>query len=188
MKKLFLLLFIFSFTLSFVSYGQEDGKELSRKEKRALEKQKRAQLDSIYAIEIKKALDDRQWVLEADRLSNKMGQTVNVNSNLNFVAIHGKQVYVQLGRNSGMGPNGVGGVTVDADITKYEVKPGKKGTYFIHVFASSPIGSFDIRIDMNSTGQMASATIQGNSSRRVTYSGQVVPASKSTVYKGTPLF
>jgi len=187
MKKSILFLFLFSFVLSFMSFGQEE-KKLSRKERRAIEKAKQAKLDSIYAIEISHALDTKQWVIEADRLSNRKGQTVNVNSNLNFVAIEGDEAYVQLGRNSGMGPNGVGGITVRANITKYEVNKNKKGTYFIHVFASSALGSFDIRIDMNATGQMASATIQGNSSRRVTYSGQVVPMSRSTVYKGTPLF
>ena len=186
MKKSLLVLILFSFALSFTSFGQE--KKLSRKERRAIEKAKQAQLDSIYAIEIQHALDNKKWVLEANRLSNKKGQTVNVNSNLNFVAIEGDEAYVQLGRETGMGSNGVGGVTVRANITKYEVKKGKKGTYFIHVFASSSLGSFDIRIDMNSTGQMASATIQGNSSRRITYSGQVVPTNRSTVYKGTPIF
>jgi len=186
MKKSILLVVFFSFVISFMSFGQD--KKMSRKERRAMEKAKQAQLDSIYAIEIGHALDTKKWVLEADRLSNRKGQTVNVNSNLNFVAIEGEEAYVQLGRDSGMGPNGVGGVTVRANITKYEVKKSKKGTYFIHVFASSSLGSFDIRIDMNATGQMASATIQGNSARRVTYSGQVVPVSRSTVYKGTPLF
>ena len=185
MKKSLLVLFMFSFVLSFMSFGQE---KLSRKERRAIEKAKQAQQDSVYAIEIKHALDTKRWVLEADRLSNKMGHTVNVNSNLNFVAIEGDEAYVQLGRESGMGSNGVGGVTVNANITKYEVNKTKKGTYYVHVFTNSSLGSFDIRIDMNATGQMASATIQGNTSRRVTYSGHVVPLSRSTVYKGTPLF
>jgi hypothetical protein len=186
MKRIVLLMLLFSFTLTFQSFGQE--KKLTRKERRAIEKQKQAQMDSVLAIQIKRAIDEKKWVLEADRLSNKVGQTVNVNSNLNFVALEGDEAYVQLGRDSGMGPNGVGGVTVRADVSKYEVKAGKKGTYYIHVFLTSALGSFDIRIDMNNTGQMASATVQGNSSRRVTYSGRLVPLSQSSVYKGTPLF
>lgn len=184
-KVLFMLLFSFVFALG--SYAQD--KELSRKERRELEKQKQAALDSVYAIEIKAALDGKQWVLEADRLQNRAGQTVNVNSNLNFVAIDGKESYVQFGRDSGLGPNGVGGLTVRADVSKYEIEYNeKKETYYIHVFLNSPLGSFDIRISTNSTGQMASATVQGNSARQVTYMGQIVPVSRSTVYKGTPLF
>ena len=187
MKKIVFLLLLFTVTIVTESFGQ-DKKELTRKERRELEKQKQAQLDSIYAIEIKAAIDNKKWVLEADRLSNKQGNTVNVNSTLNFVAIEGEEAYVQLGRNTGMGPNGVGGVTVRANVTKYDVNVNKKGTYYIQVFLSSTVGSFDIRIDLNSTGQMATATISGNSSKRITYSGVVVPLSRSTVYKGTPLF
>ena len=186
MKKIVLLLLLFTVTMVTESFTQE--KKMTRKERRALEKQKKAQLDSIYAIEIKQSIDEKKWVLEADRLSNKRGQTVNVNSTLNFVAIEGEEAYVQLGRDTGMGPNGVGGVTVRANISKYEVDINKKGTYYIHIFLTSAIGSFDIRIDMNSTGQMASATISGNSSKKITYNGQVVSLSRSTVYKGTPLF
>ncbi len=187
MKKIVFLLLLFTMTVVTESFGQ-DKKEMTRKERREFEKQKKVQLDSIYAIEIKKSIDDKLWVLEADRLSNKRGQTVNVNSTLNFVAIEGEEAYVQLGRDTGMGPNGVGGVTVRANISKYEVNVNKKGTYYIHIFLTSAVGSFDIRIDMNSTGQMASATISGNSSKKITYSGQVVPLSRSNVYKGTPLF
>jgi len=186
MKKVVLLFLLFTVTMVTESFAQD--KKMTRKERRALEKQKQAQLDSIYAIEIKQSIDEKKWVLEADRLSNKRGQTVNVNSTLNFVAIEGKEAYVQLGRDTGMWPNGVGGVTVRATISKYEVDVNKKGTYYIHIFLTSAVGSFDIRIDMNSTGQMASATISGNSSKRITYSGQVVSLSGSTVYKGTPLF
>jgi len=187
MRKIVWLLLLFTVTIVTESFGQEK-KEMTRKERREFEKQKQAQLDSIYAIEIKKSIDEKKWVLEADRLANKQGQTVNVNSTLNFVAIKGKEAYVQLGRDTGMGSNGVGGVTVRATVTKYDADINKKGTYYIQIYLTSAVGSFDIRIDLNPTGQMATATISGNSSKKITYSGQVVPLSRSTVYKGTPLF
>ena len=187
MEKSMFLLLLFFVTLSVESYTQET-KDLTRKERRELEKTKQAQLDSIYAIEIKQAIDNKTWVLEADRLANKRGESIIVNSTLNFIALEGEEAYVQFGSDSGFGPNGVGGVTVRANVTKYEVDHNKKGTYYIHIFLSSAVGSFDIRIDMNSTGQMASASVQGNTSSRLNYNGRVVPLDKSTVYKGTPLF
>ncbi len=111
MKKSIILLLLFSVTLSIESYTQEK-KELTRKERRELEKKKQAQLDSIYAIEIKQAVDDKTWVLEADRLANKRGESIIVNSTLNFIALEGEEAYVQLGSDTGFGPNGVGGITV----------------------------------------------------------------------------
>lgn len=187
MKKSLLVLFLFSFVMSFASLGQ-DNKKLSREDRRDLEKVKNAELDSVYAKQIKQALAERKWVLEATQLSNEFGETVNVNSNLNFIGVNGNKAYIQLGRESGMGSNGVGGVTLDVTVSKYDVQKDKKGTYFIHFVTISQVGSFDITINMNSTGQMATATIQGNTSNRITYIGQVVPYDRSTVYKGTPLF
>ena len=185
MKKSIVLLFVLSFSI--LSFGQEK-QEMSREERRALEKEKRAVLDSLLAQQIKQAVDQKKWVLEADRLSNTMGATINVNSNLNFIALEGDEAYVQLGSETGMGANGVGGVTIRANVNSYKVDRSKKGTYYIQVTLTSAIGNLDIRIDMNSTGQMASATVQGNSARTITYAGRLVPLSLSTVYKGTPLF
>ena len=183
MKRVIGLLMLFSLVLSFNILGQE-----TRAERRAVAKEKQAAMDSLIAQQVKVALAERKWVLEADRLSNTVGETINVNSNLNFIALQGKEAYVQLGSESGMGPNGVGGVTIRANIDKYEVTKNKKGTYFIHVFLTSSLGSFDISIDLNNTGQMASATIQGDTARTITYSGRVIPLNQSTIYKGTPLF
>jgi len=183
MKRVIWLMMAFSLTLSFSSYGQE-----TREERRAVAKEKQAALDSLSAQQIKTALAEKKWVLEADRLSNTIGETINVNSNLNFIALEGKEAYVQLGSESGMGSNGVGGVTIRANVEKYDVTKSKRGTYYIHVFLTSVLGNFDISIDMNNTGQMASATIQGNTANSITYSGRVIPLNHSTIYKGTPLF
>lgn len=187
MKKSLLVLILFSFALSFMSFGQED-KKLSREDRRELQKQKRAEMDSIYAIEIAKALNIKRWVLQANQLSNTVGETVNVNSNLNFIAIHGDSAYIQLGRETGMGTNGVGGVTVLCNISQYKVTKDKKNTYYIYILARNPAWNFTITINMNSTGQMATATVQAETARTITYTGQVVPSSQSTIYKGTPLF
>ncbi|MCU4174927.1 DUF4251 domain-containing protein [Carboxylicivirga sp. N1Y90] len=184
-----LLIFILAAFISLPSIAQEPEKKLTRKEKRELKKAEEAALSEAMSKILAVAIDSAQWVIEAHTLADKRGSSIPVNSNLNFIAIEGKEAFVQLGSNSGLGPNGVGGVSVRANISKYEVKKNeKKGTYFITVYATSAIGSFDIRIDTNADGQIASATVQGNSSSRVRYSGQLVPVSHSTVYKGTPLF
>ncbi|TRX65996.1 DUF4251 domain-containing protein [Carboxylicivirga sp. M1479] len=187
MKQILLLTFLIGFSLS--SFGQEkDEKDMTRKERRALHKQQQKELSEQMAQILAVSIDSKQWVLEANTLSNKRGSTINVNSSLNFIAVEGEEAFVQLGSNTGMGQNGVGGVSVRGNITKYEVnKNEKKGTYYITLYVSSALGSFDIRLDCNSDGQIANATIQGNSSSRINYRGIVVPLGQSTVYKGTPV-
>nr|WP_321451259.1 DUF4251 domain-containing protein [uncultured Carboxylicivirga sp.] len=185
MKKLFLLVLVIAATNLF---AQQTEKELTRKEKRELKKQQDAELSAAMAKILTVSIDSQQWVLEADMLSNKTGRSIQVNSNLNFVAIDKNEAFIQLGSNSGLGANGVGGVSVRTNITKYEVtKNEKKGTFYIQIYASSALGNWNIQVNCNSDGKIASATIQGNTSARVNYSGQIVPIGSSRVYKGTPV-
>jgi len=175
-------------SLSLTVLGQQEEQKLTRKERRAIHKQEQKELSEQMAKVLSVAIDEKQWVLEANTLANKRGSSINVNSTLNFIAVEGEEAFVQLGSNTHMGNNGVGGVSVRGKITKYEVKKNeKKGTYFISLFVSSAIGSFDIRLDCNADGQMSSASVQGNTSSRIQYRGIIVPLQSSTVYKGTPI-
>ena len=186
MKSYFIILIALALTSGLCAQTNE--KELTRKEKRELKKKEDAKLSEAMAKVLSLAIDSQLWVLEANTLSNKYGNTVPVNSNLNFIAIEKDEAFIQLGSNSGLGPNGVGGISVRANITKYEVKRNeKKGNYYVHIYTSSALGSWDIRIDCNKDGSIASATVQGNTSKRVNYQGEIVPLGQSRVYKGTPV-
>jgi len=187
MKKLILLTLTLS--LSLIVFAQQDEeKKLTRKERRAIAKQEQKELSEQMAKVLELAIDKKHWVLEANTLAGKRGASINVNSSLNFIAVEGEEAFVQLGSNTGMGQNGVGGVSVRGNVTKYEVnKNEKKGTYFITLYVSSALGSFDIRLDCNADGQIASATVQGNTSNRIQYRGIIVPIPQSSVYKGTPV-
>lgn len=178
---------ILSLTAS-VSAQENTTKELSRKQRRELKKEEQKKHSEEMAKLLSVAIEEKQWVLEANTLANKTGASVNVNSTLNFVAVEGDEAFVQLGSDTGMGQNGVGGVSVRGNVSKYKVsKNEKKGTYFITLYVSSALGTFDIRLDCNADGQIANATVQGNTSRRVQYRGVIVPLGHSTVYKGTPI-
>jgi len=186
MKRTILFTLLLSFTM--VLFAQEKETKLTRKEKRELKKQEQKEFEKALIAALAVSIDSQKWVLEANSLANKRGSSIPVNSNLNFIAIEGDEAFIQLGSNSGLGSNGVGGVSVRARVTKYEVKKNeKKGTYYFQIYTSSAIGSFDIRMDCNASGQIASATISGSTSKKVTYSGQLVPLDMSRVYKGTPI-
>lgn len=184
------LVLIFSFlTVS----AQEPDNKLSRKERRAIEKEKKEaeqeKFEERQSAIVKMAIDSAHWVLEADMLFDRYGQSVNVSSTLNFVGVTGEYATVQLGSESGIGYNGVGGVTVDGKVSKYEVTYNeKKGTYFVLLMVNSALGTFDIRMNCNNTGEMVDATIKGNSPRSVRYQGRLLPPIMSSVYKGTPIF
>jgi len=187
MKKLIMICLLVGLTTA--SFAQDQEKQLSNKEKKELKKQQKKALEEEMSKTLKMAIDSQQWVLEANSLADKKGMTIQVQSNLNFVAMTGDEVFIQLGSNSGLGANGVGGISLSTRVSKYEVTQNpKNGSYYIKLYTNSSAGSFTIFLDSDATGQMVSATVQGNTSSKVQYRGQLVPTSKSTVYKGRPIY
>lgn len=183
MKYLILLWFLVVFNQ--VTSTQTNNKEQTRKERKALRKIEAAKQDSLAAIALTKALESKQWVLEAYQIAGKTGRYINCNSSLNFVAIEGETSFIQIGNAQYFGQNGVGGISLKGTISKYEIKKTDNNrSYYVTIVFNSPSGTFDIRINSNATGEMANAVVQGNSSRQIRYYGKIVPIEESSVYKG----
>ena len=151
----------------------------SAKEERAKlreeRRQEQARLDSLFYLQSVKAIEEKSFVLEADRVIFKRGQTAYVSSNTNFVALDGDKATVQIAFNIPVsGPNGIGGITVDGTVSGYE----QNG-----VGISARV---DITLPRNS--QNASVTILPNfNSNRLTLDGHILPLHLSNIYKGTAL-
>jgi hypothetical protein len=187
MKKFILVFVLVSLTLGL--YAQENIVELTRKEKKEVRKQEQKKIDKAMSEAVAISLDKQQWVLEATQLSNRKGYSKFVDNALNFIALDGDKAFIQLGSNSRLGPNGVGGISVEAQVSKYKlIKNDKNGTYFLHIYLVSNLGSFDIQLNSNPNGRVASAIIKGNTARKLKYNGQLVPLSTSMVFKGTPFY
>lgn len=146
----------------------------------------RSQQEELMANRLKESVENRTWVLEANRLQGRRGSVINVSSVLNFVKIEGEVAVIQLGSASGIGANGVGGITFEGRVTKYDCEWNEKNDRFvIDIQMSSSMASFTIRMNVDATGQMAAAEISTNGPGRLSYLGQVVPLSDGNVYKGT---
>lgn len=95
--------------------------------------------------EAKQAIENKSFTLEADQVIFKRGRTAFVSSNTNFVTVNGNKGSVQVAFNIPVsGPNGLGGVTVDGNVSGYKVTTDKKG---------------NIRLAMNITGVGISAQV-----------------------------
>lgn len=187
MKSLLIILFIIS---PLILYGQDEGSSLSKKEQKALAKEKRKAEQKEEAEKQREIvalmLEYQRFVLEADYVAGKTGSRTAVSPTLNFVIIDSTKATMQLGSPWGLGINGVGGVTVDGKVTRYEVnkKENKKGVnYNVTLYIMSSIGTYDLLMWISESGH-ADATVRGNVSGQLTYSGQLVPLSQSRVYKG----
>lgn len=166
--------------------------ELSKKEQRQLQKQmKKEQQDEELAQKSKVVtamVDYGRFVLEANTLRDKRGNSVNVSSNINFIAADSTRGVIQVGSNSYIGRNGVGGVTVEGSISDYSfTKHEKSGSLTVSYYLRSPVGTYEVRVvvypDGRADGTVNSATWGG----RLNYSGYLVPMGASRVYKGSSL-
>ncbi len=184
MKKLMTLLFVA--LLSLPVMAQKMTKE-ERKAAKAAKKEAQAKAEAERAVVLKQSIDSRQFVIEALFLADKHGQRIVVDPILNFIGIDHDKSAFQFGNGSDIGYNGVGGVTVEGNVTNYEVSVNKKGIYSINFRISAPTGSVFVSMTVSPTGQ-ADAVISGNTSTKLKYSGNLVPLNESRVYKGSTTY
>lgn len=131
LKKILLLLFI---TGAIQANAQEGKKSELQQWKdfienaRLIARQERHLMDSIVHIKAENALQRKEFVLESDELTLKHGEHGYVNCTTNFIALHDGRATVQISPfQSGGGPNGVGGITVEGTPTGLKMETDKKG-------------------------------------------------------------
>lgn len=185
MKNLILL--IAAIIIGTVSaYAQNgEGRKLTKKERKAME----ARMDSLMHATAEKAVDDTAFVLEADRVTFKRGYTAHVTPTTNFIAVCGGEAAVQVAFNVPWpGFNGLGGITVEGDISKYKKTKDKKGNVYIEMSVNGRAISARLFVTLWKEGNKASVTVQQNfHSGKITLEGTIVPVEASSVYKATPL-
>lgn len=174
-------------------YAQQSERAIRRADRKAQRDAERARLraqeqasDDIAYQQAVQAIKDRQFVLEANQVIFKYGQTAFVSSNTNFVMLNGNKATVQIAFNTPYpGPNGIGGVTVDGTVSDVKVTTDKKGNVNCN-FSVQGIGiSAQIFITLTNGGNNATVTVNPNfNSNTLTLSGNLVPLQQSDVFKG----
>ena len=145
--------------------------------------------DSIAGVQAAAAVQNQDFVLEADQVTFKNGNTVFVNSSTTFISVKGNRAVVQISpSNYAAGPNGVGGVTVDGTITGMQRMVDKKGGSTIS-FNVTGIGiNAQVEVYMTPGTNRASATIYPNfNSNTIWIQGSIVPYENSDVFEGMSL-
>lgn len=185
MRILICMLTTLALMLAGTVSAQEIERKLTKKEKKALQ----VKVDSLQFVEAEKAVNEKAFVFEADRVIFKRGQSAYVNSNVNFVSVNNDDAVVQVSFNTPSGgPNGVGGITVEGKLSKYDLKEDKKGNISL---AMSVIGtgiSASVDVIIYKGSNKAKVDILPNfNSNRMTLEGKVILSAKSNVFKGRSL-
>lgn len=195
MKKIIYLTsaicFFFS-TLSFAQSRSEKEKEW-RAQRERLRNQERAieqRQDSIAYNEAIIALKEGGWVLEANNVNFFNGITRFVSSNTNYISCKDGEGTVQTAFNNfTYSPNGLGGVTVQGDISGDRMSTDKDGNVYYSFNIQGSAISATVYLTLTGGTNQASATINPNfSGRSMTLDGYLVPYSQSSVFQGIPQF
>ena len=110
-------------------------------------------------------------------------------SNTNFVSVQDDKATVQVAFNIPIsGLNGLGGVTVDGQFSKYDLRTDKKGNVMLSLSVMGSGISARVDITLYAGSNEATVNILPNfSSNRLTLSGVILPLHKSRVFKGRSL-
>jgi hypothetical protein len=143
--------------------------------------------DSLAGVQAVAAVKNQDFVLQAQTVQFKNGSTVFVNSATNFISVKGNRAVVQISpSNYALGPNGVGGVTVDGMVSGQEYRVGKRG-YATYSFSVMGVGiNAQIEVYLTPGTNQASATIYPNfNSNTVWVQGNIVPYENASVIEGS---
>jgi hypothetical protein len=186
MKRVIII--VFAALLVLPAYTQELSKKEQKQLEKELKKEQKAEEAARKAEIVNVMVHYQRFVLEANTLRDKRGTSLQVSSNLNFIASDSISGVIQVGSNTYIGSNGVGGVTVEGSISDYKYSLNEKsGSYNISYYLRTPVGSYDVRITAYSDGRADADVSSTTWGGRLRYSGFLVPPAMSRVYKGSSL-
>ena len=173
-------------------YAQESNaqrradRKAQRDAERARLKAEQQAADAVSYDDAVAALKAQKFVLEANQVMFRNGQTAFVTSNTNFVLVNQARGTVQVAFNTVYpGPNGIGGVTVDGTVSDMKMSTDKRGNINCN-FSIQGIGiSAHIFLTLTNGGNNATVTISPNfNSNTMTLSGSLLPLNQSNIFKG----
>lgn len=189
---------LFMATLLSLLCGEVVMAQMTRQERREAWKEARAQRraeqkaleevqDSVAFIKAVEALKAGNWVLEADNVVFRNGMLRFVSSNTNYVAIQNGEGTVQTAFNNFVySPNGLGGVTVQGQVSDKEIRQDKDGNIFMNFSIFGGAISATLNLTLTGGTNEASVYISPNfNGNTLTMNGNLVPYDEATVFEGT---
>jgi len=208
MRKIILTLMVLGVGLSAIAqntYGLDDNNVRATKRQKAMsawhkdmadfrsrsreERQLNDLADSLASVQARAALLNRDFVLEATSVTFKNGSTAFINSTTNFIYLKGDKAVVQISpSNFASGPNGVGGVTVEGNVSDLQVRTDSKGRTTLSMNVMGIGINAQVEVYMYPGTSRASATVYPNfNSNTLWIQGTLVPYENANIFEGNSL-
>lgn len=194
MKKFYLLSVALLTLLLSANYvnAQEFGEQstMTRQEARkaaraAHKKAMEAQQQQMFE-EAVQCLKDGSFVIEVDQLVFPKGLTKFVSSLTNFVSMNEGKAVIQIATSSfSPGLNGVGGISVEGDVSNITMSTSKRGIVYYNFLDQGVAVSATVNIQLTGDGNRATVTVYPNfNNNNLTMTGNLVPYDQSHVFQG----
>ena len=156
-----------------------------RAEREALE----AQQDSVAYLKAIEAIKAGSFVLEADFVGFPSGLTRYVSSSTNYIEVNENNGVLQTAFSNfsaNPGPNGLGGVTVQGQVSGQDLSQDKDGNIFMNFSVFGGAISATLNLTLTAGTNEASIYISPNfNGNNLTMNGNLVPYNEATIFEGT---
>jgi hypothetical protein len=186
--RIAILLIIAGFLTTGNSYAQNNS-SLTKKQRKEL-RLKKKQMRMKASLESRKfysyLLNNKTFILEATQLYGPRGRMFSVTPSTNFFAVKDNKVIFQFGLGSA-GRNGVGGLTAEGFVNKYEFKKPRSEKKALIVSGnirpkgSGDRGAFYMTVQNDGNAYVHVTLPYGG---RISMSGRLVSLKNASVFKG----
>ena len=194
MKKVLILAGAAWFLISAASFAQSSRSQreqqwrAEREQRRAQAKALELQQDSTAFVQALKALKADSWVLEANNVNFSNGITRFVTPSTNYISFDDDEGTIQTAfSNFTYSPNGLGGVTVQGNISGQRMSTDRDGNVYYSFNIQGSTISAIVSLTLTAGTNQASATITPNfAGNTMTFDGYLVPYDQSSIFQGMP--
>ena len=196
MKKIFCFIVSICLLCGMSGYAQSCGRScrterekewrMNRQRKRAEARAIEQRQDSLAYKSALAALKEGSWVLEANNLNFANGVMRFVSSSTNYISCNDGQGTIQTAyENFSYSPNGLGGVTVQGNISSIQISMDKDGNVYCNFSIQGNSVSATVSLTLTAGTNQASGLVNPNfAGQSLTFDGYLVPYSQSTVFQG----
>lgn len=194
MKKVLFLTTLLLLGFAVTTFAQS-GKETRAERREALKKERaerralEARQDSVAYFKAVEAMKNGAFVLEANNVTFPNGITRFVSATTNYVQVDNGEGIIQTAFNNFAytpGPNGLGGVTVQGNISGLKMSEDKDGNIFYSYTIQGIAISATVFITLTGGTNQAGVQISPNfNNNNMTMTGYLLPLDESDVFQGT---
>ena len=126
------------------------------------------------------------FVIEVDQLLFPRGNSKFVSSLTNFISMNEGKAVIQIATSYfNPAPNGLGGITVEGNVSDITMSTDKKGFVYYNFLVQGMFVSASVNIQLLGNGNRTTVTVYPNfNNNNLTMTGVVVPYSESDVFQG----